>query len=89
MSKVEPRNYWYDVCPHCKSKKLSPVGMVRFGKAEWTKEAQKVSRTGYLCGNCKRYILNHQIKHIYDCAEIKRDVKKLQTFLRKQSQKGR
>jgi len=82
MSQVNPMDYRNKACPHCKSKKLSPVGVYRMNKSQWqVTDIAQLNRTGFLCGNCGRYVHLHQKIMIYDRAEMKRDVKKLQNFL--------
>ena len=83
MSKVNEFDYRYEVCPHCGSKKLSPVGVVRMNSGQYNADIDFISRTGYLCGNCQRYTVSHRTKYIYDRKEIRRDIKKLQEFLEK------
>ena len=87
MSKIDPGKYSYEVCPHCKSKKLSPVAVVRLEKNEYFKDMSQVQRTGRICNNCQRYIARLNIKSIYDYAEIRRDIKALQKFLDKHTQR--
>lgn len=83
MSQVCPNNYRYQVCPHCKSKKLSPIALVHLAPAEWKREMSQVQRTGYICDNCERYHANHKTKHITDRAEMKRDIAGLLKYLNK------
>jgi len=79
--KVCPANYRYKTCPHCKSKKLSSVALVRLDDDQFSKSMEQVCQTGYLCGNCKRYVLSGQIKYTYDRTEMRRDSKRLMDFL--------
>ncbi len=80
--KVSENNYRYSVCPHCKSKKLAPAAVVRLEPNEYQRDdINHVNRTGYLCGNCQRYIPSYQIKYITDREEMRRDVKRLLKYL--------
>ncbi len=76
-----PSRYRYRVCPFCKSKKISPVAVVRLGTDQHTVELTRVNRTGYLCGNCNRYHLSYQAAYKTDRAEMRRDINQLQKFL--------
>lgn len=78
--KVYPYKYYNAVCPHCKSKKLNNVSLIGMGN-EHRIEACIVTFTGYLCGNCERYIDKGREKYMYDRAEMQRDIKRLQKFL--------
>ena len=82
--KVNEISYKYEVCPHCESKKLSPVGIINFAKTEHCKEVAEVHRTGFLCGNCNRYIKWDNTKFIFDRAEMRRDLAALTKFLLKE-----
>ncbi len=82
MSQVDPMSYRNEACPHCKSKKLSPVSVYRLNANQWqVTDIAQLNRTGFLCGNCGRYVPLHKTVMIYDRAEMKRDIKKLQAFL--------
>jgi hypothetical protein len=81
MSKINTIDYRYRVCPICKSKRLKPVGIVRFGPDKYYTHPKEVKRTGFLCDNCERYHSYHGTKFIYDRAEMRRDAMKLLAFL--------
>jgi hypothetical protein len=74
-------DYRYRVCPFCNSKKLKPVGVFNFTADEYYANPKEVKRTGFLCVNCKRYHAYEDTKFIYDRAEMRRDINKLQKFL--------
>lgn len=76
--KVSEDSYRYKVCPHCKSK---PVAVVWFGEKDYSLDVNRVNRTGYLCGNCQKYVTSCLIKYITDRAEMRRDVNRLLTCL--------
>lgn len=78
--KVRPYKYYYMVCPHCESKKHKAIAVVHMG-SNYSLEMAHVNQTGYLCGNCGRYFKTSEEKYIYDRAEMKRDIKRLQNFL--------
>lgn len=80
--KVSERDYKYKTCPHCRSKKLSPVAVVRLCADEHRNdEINGVNRTGYLCSNCQRYIVMHLVKYIIDRVEMRRDANRLLAYL--------
>ena len=79
---IDLYEYRYRTCPHCKSKRLKPVGVVWLDDKIWSLAVGTVSRTGYLCRNCKRYIVESNCKYIYDRKEIRRDVNRLLKFLK-------
>jgi DNA-directed RNA polymerase subunit RPC12/RpoP len=80
MSQARPEKYRHQVCPHCNSKKVKIVAMVDMG-GKWYLDVRSVESTGYLCGNCKRYHPELEIKYAYDRGEMRRDVKNLLRFL--------
>jgi len=80
MSKIDTANYYYKICPSCNSKKLQRIGVTDMSDGVWNKETV-VTVTGHLCGNCKRVVPHGEEKYIYDCAEIRRDITKLQKLL--------
>ena len=80
---IDEYDYRYNVCPHCKSKKLSAVAVVRLEKGNYYLELSRVNRTGYLCGNRGRYSLEREIKRITDRAEMRRDMNRLKKILEK------
>lgn len=73
MSTINKLHYRYQVCPHCKSKRLEAVDMVSLNNEEAT--------SGHLCLNCDRFHDYEEAKFKLDRAEIKRDIKKLQRIL--------
>lgn len=75
-----PHKYRNQVCPFCYSKEIVAIAVTRMN-GEYEQEVGNVTRTGYLCDNCKRYHINKHYKYIYDRAEIKRDINRLQKFL--------
>lgn len=85
--KAQPRDYRYQVCPHCNSKKIKRVVMMRMGDERYmvVAEERRLYRTGYLCECCKRYNELGTIKYIYDRKEMCRDMLRLGQFLRKKS----
>lgn len=80
--RVNVLDYRYKVCPTCKSKRLSPIGLVYFGSTEYQKEEAYISRTGHLCDNCDRYIIAHKVKFWIDRAEMRRDMERLKDYLK-------
>lgn len=78
MAKVSERDYWYRVCPYCKSKKLSKVAMQHLTSCQIGSGGEF---TGYLCDNCQRYMPWDKTIFIYDRAEMRRDVNRLLKFL--------
>ena len=78
--KVWPGKYHYDACPHCKSKKIKPVSMTEMG-TEYVRSVAQIHKTGNICSNCKRYFQYSKTGFIYDRAEMRRDIKRLQKFL--------
>lgn len=81
MSHASPEKYNYRVCPTCKSKKLEAIAVVDMGARYYKYVDDELQRTGYLCGNCGRYHLNSERKYVYDRAEMRRDIARLQKFL--------
>jgi hypothetical protein len=81
MSQTWPAKYQYRVCPFCRSKKIKPVGLWRFGSSQYVVNPQQIQRTGHLCSNCNRYHAEYDYKYIIDRAEMKRDIKILQKHL--------
>lgn len=80
--KVSESDYRYGTCLYCRSKKLSPVAVVRLCSNEYRNDNIKgVSRTGYLCSNCQRYIVMHKVKYTIDRAEMRRDANRLLAYL--------
>lgn len=80
--KVSECDYRYGTCPHCRSKKLSPVAVVRLCANEHRNDKiNGVNRTGYLCSNCQRYIVTYQVKYIIDREEMRRDANRLLAYL--------
>lgn len=79
--KVWPEKYRYHVCPHCKSKKLQAVAATVIHGGNYHIESANLYRTGYICGNCQRYIDTDDIKYITDRAEMRRDVERLTAYL--------
>jgi len=77
---VWPQKYSNQVCPYCDSKKLSGVAVVKLGR-EVSMVMSQVSRTGYICQNCKRYHKSHEWRNKIDRAEMRRDINRLQKFL--------
>lgn len=85
--KVWHTDYEYSVCPFCKSKKIESKGMVAMG-GSCSVELSRVNKTGYLCENCNRYFPERDLKYIVDQAEMKRDIKNLQGFLDKKTNRS-
>lgn len=91
MSQVYPQKYYYNVCPHCKSKRLTSVALIQLPEEQYchyvshkdspNEENPHIHKTGYLCRNCGRYIPMPNLKGVYDRAEMRRDIATLQKFL--------
>ena len=69
--KTGPWKYSYQVCPFCKSKKITGVTV------EYRED--DTQKYGFLCDKCGRF--HEESKWIYDRAEMRRDANKLLKFL--------
>lgn len=85
--KVEPRDYRYKTCPHCGSKNIKPVGVVRLRNDQCQVDVTVVNRTGYICDNCDRYFSQYAYKWKTDRAEMNRDIDRLLVYLDKGARK--
>ena len=82
MSQVSEMKYRNRVCPFCGSKKIKPVEVYRFGQSQHIANPAQIGRTGRICDNCHRYHPERLYKYTFDRAEMKRDIKRLQKFLK-------
>jgi hypothetical protein len=81
--KVQARDYRYKICPHCRSKNITSVALLRITDGLCIKDVpgNHVHKTGYLCNNCDRYCASMNIKFAYDRKEMRRDAMRLLKFL--------
>ena len=85
MSQVSALSYRYEVCPYCKSKRIRPVCVIRMNTNQWQRENVLANRNGVICDNCNRYTVLRKTVFFYDKAEMRRDIKNLETFLKQKN----